>query len=160
MPFKQVRRDSELGESNRQSSERHTLKKGKTKKKVVEKKEKPMTEEEKMASIIEEIGIQKRQLVENNKWPEPEKRIFITKDARRVKSKRPEPKPRKPGQMLKGMSERAFSSEISKKEQEFSDQLRLKLTQIKVTGQNQRSRSNSRQGAMNSDLNIGIGQYG
>ena len=57
MPFKQVRRDSELGESNRQSSERHTLKKGKTKKKVVEKKEKPMTEEEKMASIIEEIGI-------------------------------------------------------------------------------------------------------
>ena len=62
--------------------------------------------------------------------------------------------------MLKGMSERAFSSEVSKKEQEFSDQLRLKLTQIKVTGQNQRSRSSSRQGAMNSDLNIGIGQYG
>ena len=62
--------------------------------------------------------------------------------------------------MLKGMSERAFSTEVSKKEQEFSDQLRLKLTQIKVTGQKQRSRSSSRQGAMNSDLNIGIGQYG
>ena len=40
MPFKGMRHGSEYDGSAKQSSERHNLKKGKTKKKVVEKKEK------------------------------------------------------------------------------------------------------------------------